>query len=58
MPPEVRTMKKRYIVSTHLGDFPTWATSAKKAISNVRYRIYGRTADNAKIAYWTAKEAA
>lgn len=51
-------MKRKFIVSTHVGDFPTWATSAKKAISNIRYRLYGRTADNSKVIYWTAKEAA
>ena len=51
-------MKRRFIVSTHLGNFETWATSSKKAISNIRYRLYGRTADNSKVIYWTAKEAA
>ena len=51
-------MKRKYVVSTHLGDFTTWATSPKKAISNVRYRLFGcgyheRYTDN-----WTVKEAA
>ena len=34
-------MKWKFIVETHLGDFPTWATSAKKAIANVRFRLVG-----------------
>lgn len=51
-------MKKRYIVSTHLGNFETWATSPAKAISNIRFRLYGRTADNSAVIYWTAEEAA
>ena len=51
-------MKKRYIVSTHLGNFETWATSSRKAISNIRFRLYGRTADTTTVMYWTAEEAA
>lgn len=51
-------MKKRYIVSTHLGNFETCATSPRKAISNIRFRLYGRTADTTTIMYWTAEEAA
>ena len=35
---------RRYIVSTHLGDFPTTAASPEKAISNIRFRIFGRSA--------------
>ena len=34
-------MKKRYIVETHVGTFDTWATSPKKAIANVRFRLFG-----------------
>ena len=51
-------MKKKYIVHTHVGDYPTWATSPGKAISNIRFRLYGRTADNTTVMYWTAEEAA
>ncbi len=51
-------MKTKYIVSTHVGEFTTWATSPKKAISNIRFRLYGRTADSATVKYWTAREAA
>ena len=50
-------MKRKYIVSTHLGKFPTWATSPQKAINNIRFRIFGRTADNTKTIYWTARAA-
>lgn len=47
---------KTYIVSTHLGDFETMATSAKKALSNIRFRLFGRSG-YAKTEYWTVKEA-
>lgn len=30
-----------YIVTTHLKDEPTRATSAKRALSNVRFRYFG-----------------
>ena len=49
--------KRRWIVGTHLGPEPTWATSAKKAISNVRYRIYGAYSDGTESKYWTARVA-
>lgn len=49
---------RKYIVETHLGDFTTYAASPKKAISNIRYRLYGRKADNTRTIYWTVKEAA
>ena len=50
-------MKKRYIVETHLGAFETWATSPKKAIANVRFRLAGRqTGFNTD--YWTVREVA
>lgn len=35
-------MKIHYIVSTHLGDFETWAVSARKAIANIKWRLFGR----------------
>ena len=47
---------KRYVVYTHLGKFETVATSPKKAIANVRYRLAGRQC-NMKTTYWEAKEA-
>ena len=46
-------MKKHYIVETHVGLFETWATSEKKAISNIRYRL-GGTACSMKTTYWKA----
>lgn len=46
---------KKYIVETHLGDYETMATSARKALSNVRFRLYGRSG-YAKTKYWTVKE--
>ena len=49
---------KRYIVSTHLGDFETTATTPEKAISNIRWRIFGRSpAAKRYTANWTAKAA-
>lgn len=51
-------MKRKYLGHTHVGTFPTYATSPAKAISNIRFRLYGRTADNSAVIYWTAEEAA
>lgn len=30
---------RKYIVSTHIGDFPTMASSSQKAVANIRCRI-------------------
>jgi hypothetical protein len=51
---------KKYVVDTHLGKFETCATSERKAISNVRFRLFGRSATLARryMTYWTAKEVA
>ena len=50
---------KTYIVSTHLGDQETTATSPQKAISNIRFRIFGPRSAIAKryVQGWTVKEA-
>lgn len=49
---------KKYIVSTHLGDFPTTATSPAKAINNIRWRIFGRSAAAKRyVQNWTARAA-
>ena len=49
---------RKYIVSTHLGDFATIAPSPQKAISNIRWRIFGRSAAAARyVKSWTAKAA-
>ena len=50
-------MKRLYICSTHLGDFETWATSAAKAISNVRFRLFGRGYHAQYTGNWTARAA-
>lgn len=51
-------MKKRYIVSTHLGNFETWATSPKKAISNIRFRLFGSSMNGLRyVGSWNAEEA-
>lgn len=50
---------KTYIVETHLGTFETTAESAEKAISNIRFRMFGRSpAGRRYAAGWTAREAA
>ena len=49
-------MKKLFYVETHLGVFETWAVSAKKAISNIRYRLFGGQCGVSTI-YWKAWEA-
>lgn len=51
-------MKRRYIVTTHLGDFSTWATSPGRAISNVRFRLFGAGAHAQYTQGWTVREAA
>ena len=48
---------KHYIVETHVGAFDTYAVSERKAISNVRYRLYGRSGF-AQTTYWTVREVA
>ena len=50
---------KTYIVETHLGNFETTAESEEKAISNIRFRMFGRSPAGSKFAAnWTAREAA
>ena len=49
-------MKKRYIVETHIGVYDTWATSPKKAIATVRFRLFGGQCGVSTI-YWKAREA-
>ena len=49
-------MKKLYYVETHLGLFETWAVSAKKAIANIRYRLFGG-GHGVPTTYWKAWEA-
>ena len=49
---------KKYIVSTHLGEFATTATSPQKALSNVRFRVYGRQPTDWHCKYWTVRECA
>lgn len=47
---------KRYYVYTHLGRFETVAPSAKKAIANIRFRLFGGRCGVSTI-YWKAREA-
>ena len=49
--------RRRFIVETHVGPEPTWATSAAKAINNVRFRIFGTSRNNDIVKYWTVREA-
>lgn len=50
---------KKYIVSTHLGDFATTAATPEKAISNIRFRIFRRSpAAKRYTANWTVRECA
>ena len=30
---------RKYIVSTHIGDFPTMVPSPQKAVANIRWRL-------------------
>lgn len=48
-------MKRLWIVETHLGQFKTWAVSARKAIANIRYRLAGAQC-NCPTSYWKARE--
>ena len=47
---------KTYCVSTHVGEYTTRAVSAKKAIINIRFRLYGRGVPASVSWSWTAKE--
>ena len=49
-------MKRHYWVETHIGLFDTWAISAARAISNIRYRLFGGKCGISTI-YWKAWEA-
>jgi len=49
-------MKHKFIVETHVGVFETWAVSAKRAIANIRFRLFGGRCD-ASTVYWQAREA-
>lgn len=44
----------RYIIETHLGAFETIAASPSKALSNVRWRLFGRRG-YVRTDYWTVK---
>ena len=49
---------RRYVVSTHLGDFETTASTPQRAVSNVRYRIFRRSpAGRRHAAGWTVRAA-
>ena len=56
MKSKTQSQKFRWIVETHIGNFPTWATSAKKAIANVRFRLFGGRC-GVSTTYWKAREA-
>lgn len=47
--------KKHYWVETHVGTHDTWATSPEKAISNIRYRLFGGKTGVSTI-YWKVRE--
>ena len=47
--------KKHYWVETHVGTHDTWATSPEKAISNIRYRLFGGQTGVSTI-YWKVRE--
>jgi len=47
-------MKRKYIVSTGIGDFETWATSESKAINNIKWRLFG-SARTTVTACWKAR---
>lgn len=49
-------MKKLYYVETHVGTYDTWATSPKKAIANIRFRLFGGRCGVSTI-HWEAVEA-
>ena len=50
---------RKYIVSTHLGDFATTAATPEKAISNIRWRIFGCSARAGRYTQnWTVRAVA
>lgn len=49
---------QKYIVYTHCGAFETTATTPEKAISNVRWRMFGRFVAAARyVQGWTVRAA-
>ena len=52
---KIENGKKLYRVETHLGVEETWATSARKAMSNVKFRLFG-TAFTTLTRNWRAVE--
>lgn len=44
---------KEWVVKTHIGDFRTVAPTAKKAIANIKFRLFGR--QYANTAYWKVR---
>lgn len=46
----------KYIVSTHIGDFETYALTPRKVLNNIRFRLFGRSG-YVNTTYWTVKEA-
>lgn len=51
------TRYHRFVVTTHLGEFETIATSPAKAVSNVRFRLFrGSAAGSQFVVGWTVKE--
>ena len=48
--------KRLYVVFTHVGRYETWATSARRAIANIRFRLFGGRC-GVSTAYWEAVEA-
>ena len=51
-------MKKKYIVHTHLGDFPNEAATPARAKSNIQFKIFRRSpAAKRYTRTWTVSEA-
>lgn len=47
---------RRWIVETHLGNYETVAISSRKALANVKWRIFGSNG-YAKTDYWKVRPA-
>lgn len=51
--------KRLYVVFTHVGRFETWATSPRRAIANVRFRLFRRSPAASRYTWsWTVRECA
>lgn len=48
---------RKYVVITHIGDFETMAATPARALSNVRWRVFGGRISSQYTRCWKVREA-